>query len=275
MGALESGEDYELLFTVRKAHDGRLRAVRRAVGDVPITRIGVVTTGSRISIKTADGEQPLPEGYPALSMMPPTIISGSLVRKLAATCIAVIGFVLLYEVSVFDSRELNPVGEPNSVKVVDPTAPAAGARLEFTATAYCKGKTTASGVGVRTGIAASDPSILPVGSVVNISTHDVKYNGVYTIMDTGPAVQGRTLDLYMWSCHEALRFGRRPVELRVLRLGWNPAASTPKLRRSVVPEARGGAGPTSGSAAGTDRCAARRRGATGPGAYRPSSGLGR
>lgn len=159
-------------------------------------------------------------------MMPRTIISGSLVRKLAATCIAVIGFVLLYEVSVFDSRELNPVGEPNSVKVVDPTAPAAGARLEFTATAYCKGTTTASGVSVRTGIAASDPSILPVGSVVNISTHDVKYNGVYTIMDTGPAVQGRTLDLYMWSCHEALRFGRRPVELRVLRLGWNPAAST-------------------------------------------------
>jgi 3D (Asp-Asp-Asp) domain-containing protein len=156
-------------------------------------------------------------------MMPLTIISGSLVRKLAATCIAVIGFVLLYEVSVFDLRQSNPV------KVVDPTAPAAGARLEFTATAYCKGTTTASGVGVRTGIAASDPSILPVGSVVNISTHDVKYNGVYTIMDTGPAVQGRTLDLYMWSCHEALRFGRRPVELSVLRLGWNPAASTPSF----------------------------------------------
>jgi 3D (Asp-Asp-Asp) domain-containing protein len=159
-------------------------------------------------------------------MMPRTIISGSLVRKLAATCIAVVGFVLLYEVSVLDLRESNSL---RSVKAVDPTAPAAGARLEFTATAYCKGTTTASGVGVRTGIAASDPSILPVGSVVNISTHDVKYNGVYTIMDTGPAVQGRTLDLYMWSCHEALRFGRRPVELRVLRLGWNPAASTPSF----------------------------------------------
>ena len=159
-------------------------------------------------------------------MMPRTIISGSLVRKLAATCIAVVGFVLLYEVSVLDLRESNSL---RSVKVVDPTAPAAGARLEFTATAYCKGTTTASGVGVRTGIAASDPSILPVGSVVNISTHDVKYNGVYTIMDTGPAIQGRTLDLYMWSCHEALKFGRRPVELRVLRLGWNPAASTPSF----------------------------------------------
>ena len=63
MGALAGGEDYELLFTVRKAHEGRLRAVRRAAGDVPITRIGVVTRGSRISIRTAAGEQPLPEGY--------------------------------------------------------------------------------------------------------------------------------------------------------------------------------------------------------------------
>ena len=188
-------------------------------------------------------------------MMPLTIISGSLVRKLAATCIAVIGFVLLYEVSVFDLRQSNPV------EVVDPTAPAAGARLEFTATAYCKGTTTASGVGVRTGIAASDPSILPVGSVVNISTHDVKYNGVYTIMDTGPAVQGRTLDLYMWSCHEALRFGRRPVELRVLRFGWNPAASTPSFVDRLF-RRREAARVRSGSAARTDRCAARRRNAT-------------
>jgi thiamine-monophosphate kinase len=63
MGALESGEDYELLFTVRRAHEGRLRAVRRAIGDVPITRIGVVTKDSRISIRTAGEERPLPEGF--------------------------------------------------------------------------------------------------------------------------------------------------------------------------------------------------------------------
>jgi hypothetical protein len=56
-----------------------------------------------------------------------------------------------------------------------------------------------------------------------------RYNGVYTIMDTGPSVQGRVLDIYMWSCREALAFGRRPVEVTVLRLGWNPNASTPSL----------------------------------------------
>ena len=151
------------------------------------------------------------------------VISRSLGRKLGVMCLACVTFVLLYEVVMFDSRDAAPSG------MVDPTLPVAGARLLFSATAYCKGTTTASGVGVRTGIAASDPSILPVGSVVNISTDNAKYNGVYTIMDTGPRVQGRILDLYMWSCHEALAFGRRPVEITVLRLGWNPRDSTPSL----------------------------------------------
>ena len=151
------------------------------------------------------------------------VLSRSLGRKLAATCIAVAGFVLLLEVSMFDLRHTG-LAEP-----VDPTRPVAGARVAFTATAYCKGTTTASGVSVRTGIAAADPGILPVGSVVNVATDDPKYNGVYTIMDTGPRVQGRIIDVYIWSCHEALRFGRRPVEITVLRYGWNPSASTPSL----------------------------------------------
>ena len=151
------------------------------------------------------------------------VISRSLWRKLLVTLLAVVAFVLLYEVSMFDSRDARPVAP------VDPTAPAAGSRLLFSATAYCKGTTTASGVGVRTGIAASDPALLPVGSVINITTDTTKYNGVYTIMDTGPKIQGRVLDVYMWSCHEALAFGRKPVEITVLRLGWNPSASTPSL----------------------------------------------
>ena len=62
-GALQGGDDYELLFTVRKANEGRLRGVRRTVGNVPITRIGVVTREPRIAIRTADGERPLPEGF--------------------------------------------------------------------------------------------------------------------------------------------------------------------------------------------------------------------
>ncbi|HEX8030685.1 MAG TPA: hypothetical protein VF491_19570, partial [Vicinamibacterales bacterium] len=51
----------------------------------------------------------------------------------------------------------------------------------------------------------------------------------WTVMDTGPAVRGRSVDLYLWSCKEALDFGRRKVRLTVLRLGWNPENSIPGM----------------------------------------------
>ncbi len=168
-------------------------------------------------------------------------ISRSNGRKLTATFVAIAGFVLLYEVTTIDSVW------PWTAKAVDPTSPQPGSRMQFSATAYCKGQTTASGVGVRTGIAAADKALLPVGSVVSVTTDNTRYNGIYTVMDTGPAVQGRILDLYMWSCNEALAFGRKQIQVEVLRLGWNPNASTPSLidrifrrpaRRAVaVPEA--------------------------------------
>ena len=152
------------------------------------------------------------------------VLSRSNTRKLVVTCIAVGALMLVYEATTFDLLPWG--GQPGAV---DPAAPVPGARLDFSATAYCKGTTTASGAQVRTGIAAADDDILPVGSVVNVATDNAKYNGVYTIMDTGPKVQGRLLDLYMWSCHEALAFGRKPIQVTVLRLGWNPSASTPSL----------------------------------------------
>ncbi|MDA1184073.1 MAG: thiamine-phosphate kinase [Acidobacteria bacterium] len=61
--ALVGGDDYELLFTVRPAHRGRLRHVRRSLGDLPITQVGVVTKGRTLSVQTDDGPQPLPEGF--------------------------------------------------------------------------------------------------------------------------------------------------------------------------------------------------------------------
>ena len=152
------------------------------------------------------------------------ILSHSLWRKAVALVIAITGFVFLYETRTLDSpyEALH-----DFFRSADQPLP--GRKLNFAATAYCKGATTASGVTARTGVAAADPGLLPVGSVVNIATGDPKYNGVYTVMDTGPKVQGRLLDLYMWSCHEALRFGRRQVQVTVLRLGWDPKASSPSL----------------------------------------------
>jgi len=151
------------------------------------------------------------------------VLSRSLTRKLAATCGAVLGFVLLYEVTALDSKAT----AAHEVEVRETAWPRPGARLRFHATAYCKGTTTASGTAVRTGIAAADPLLLPVGSVIQVDSLSPRYNGIYTVMDTGPAVQGREIDIYMWNCNEALDFGRRSIAINVLRLGWNPKASAP------------------------------------------------
>jgi 3D (Asp-Asp-Asp) domain-containing protein len=159
-------------------------------------------------------------------------------RKFIITATAAVSFTLLYEVTTLDSRYAIGIAEQEELTA----KPAPGVRLRFTATAYCKGTTTASGVNVRTGIAAADPDLLPVGSVVQIDRLGDRYNGVYTVMDTGPKVHGRHLDIYIWNCNEALRLGRRRMLITVLRMGWNPQNSTPKLveqlfrqREAVLP----------------------------------------
>ncbi len=151
------------------------------------------------------------------------LISRSIGRKAIATTTAAVGFVLLYEATVMDSR--------NAARqtLEAPGQPAPGARLLFEATAYCKGTMTASGVNVRTGIAAADPDLLPVGSVIQVDRLSKDYDGIYTIMDTGPSVQGRHIDIYLANCNEALALGRRDMLITVLRLGWNPRATTPSL----------------------------------------------
>jgi 3D (Asp-Asp-Asp) domain-containing protein len=153
------------------------------------------------------------------------IISRSSWRKSFVTAIAAAAFVSLYETTILDSRYA-----ARQATARDPTPlPAPGSRLTYTATAYCKGMTTTSGVAVQTGVAAADPELLPIGSVVDIDSLPGGYNGIYTVLDTGPAVQGRQLDLYLWNCNEALAFGRRSIHVTVLRLGWNPRATTPSF----------------------------------------------
>ena len=153
------------------------------------------------------------------------------------TAVAAVGFVSLYEVTALDSKYVARFATLHEATAL----PMPGSRLAFSASAYCKGLVTASGVAVQSGVAAADPELLPVGSVVEIDSLPQKYNGIYTVMDTGPAVQGRLLDLYMWSCNEALQFGRKPIRLTVLRLGWNPRATTPSFlerffKRPAAPE---------------------------------------
>lgn len=153
------------------------------------------------------------------------IIVGSLWRKVLVTALAAAGFVSLYEVTMLDSQHMPWAPD----RTTEGLPPAPGSRLAFTVTAYCKGLVTQAGVAPQAGVAASDPAILPLGSVVELDFDDPRFDGIYSILDTGPAVQGREIDIYMWSCHEALAFGRRDASVTVLRLGWNPEAITPRF----------------------------------------------
>ena len=144
-------------------------------------------------------------------------------RKVLATAVAAIVLAFLFDVTVFDSRTAVRLAELRA----SGSKPEAGSQLRFTATFYCKGTTTASGAGVKNGMAAADPDLLPIGSVIRINSLGEKYDGIYTVMDTGPKVQGRHVDVYLWSCNEALQMGRRKMQLTVLRLGWNPQNSVP------------------------------------------------
>jgi thiamine-monophosphate kinase len=61
--AMAGGDDYELLFTVRPRHRGRLRGARRRIGDLPITRIGSVTRTPGVLWRDASGTHELPHGF--------------------------------------------------------------------------------------------------------------------------------------------------------------------------------------------------------------------
>lgn len=169
-------------------------------------------------------------------------------RRPVATLVGVVAIVVAYgSPDLRDSRFAARAG-----RVSDATgALQPGVQLPFTATAYCKGEVTAAGTAARTGIAAADPAILPLGSVVRIDQREPRYSGIWTVLDTGPAVRGREVDLYLWSCVEAIAFGRRPVRVTVLRLGWNPRDSAPgPVHRLLLQRESTSTGPSASPAPG-------------------------
>lgn len=84
----------------------------------------------------------------------------------------------------------------------------------FRATAYCLKGRTATGGGVRRGIVAADPRVLPLGTRIYLNAG--AYSGTYTVTDTGGVIKGRILDIWVPSCGEAIRFGRRSITVSVL-----------------------------------------------------------
>jgi 3D (Asp-Asp-Asp) domain-containing protein len=150
------------------------------------------------------------------------VLAHSARGKVLVGAVAAVVMFLIYEASIIDPRAITYAGAGILSRP--------GERADFVATAYCKGQTTASGARVKAGVAAADPEFLPLGSVISVDGVADRYRGIYTVLDTGPKIKGRRLDLYIWSCHEALDFGKRSVEVTVLRLGWNPKNTAASLK---------------------------------------------
>lgn len=105
------------------------------------------------------------------------------------------------------SLSLVPSDKPDSSAVVAPPKP-------FVATAYSLRGRTASGRFVKKGLIAADRRVLPLGTRVHVRAGS--YSGEYLVADTGGAVRGRKIDIWMPSSREALRFGRQKVKLTIL-----------------------------------------------------------
>lgn len=88
--------------------------------------------------------------------------------------------------------------------------------MSFRATAYCKGTVTAAGMAPAQGMVAADPAVLPLGSRIRLTGLTARYDGDYVVRDTGAAVRGRRIDLYIRDCREAVKFGRRTASVSIL-----------------------------------------------------------
>ena len=89
--------------------------------------------------------------------------------------------------------------------------------MSMEATAYLPGDgdgygITATGIPATYGVAAVDPSVIPLGSRLYIPGY-----GEAIAADTGGAIYGYRIDLCMESYSEAMNFGRRNVTVYVLR----------------------------------------------------------
>lgn len=79
---------------------------------------------------------------------------------------------------------------------------------------------TRSGTKARPGVVAVDPKVIPLGSKLYVEYLDgSKDYGFASAEDTGGAIKGNKIDLFMESTKAALRFGRRNVRVYILEYG--------------------------------------------------------
>ncbi len=71
---------------------------------------------------------------------------------------------------------------------------------------------TASGIPVRKGVVAVDPTLIPLGTKLHVPGY-----GASIAADVGAAIKGRIIDLWFPTTAKAREWGRRTVTITVYR----------------------------------------------------------
>lgn len=123
-------------------------------------------------------------------------------------------FVALCITIIFNpSPVLAPVIIPEVVQEYQESEPPEPEPMTFTATAYTwTGYRTATGTWPSRGTVAVDPRVIPTGTKLWVEGY-----GEAVAADTGGAIIGNRIDLYMDSKDECLQWGRRKVEVQIRR----------------------------------------------------------
>lgn len=102
------------------------------------------------------------------------------------------------------------------------------------ATAFTRARQdTAAGTDAHEGIVAADPSVLLLGTRIRITGTD-GHDGEYLVTDTGAAVKGRHIDIYLASEAEAKQFGVKTVRVQIREIGAGKADARNKDDATVA-----------------------------------------
>ena len=89
-------------------------------------------------------------------------------------------------------------------------------------TASCIRGKTQSGTPNDESSVAADVRVFPLGSRLHVDFVDDAQDGTYTVRDTGGAIKGNRLDIFLADCAAAKRFGRQKATVRVMERGQAP-----------------------------------------------------
>ncbi|MDD3766838.1 MAG: G5 domain-containing protein [Eubacteriales bacterium] len=89
--------------------------------------------------------------------------------------------------------------------------------ITASASAYCIKGRTATGIPTKVGVVAVDPKVIPLGSRLYIEAADGSWTyGNAIAADTGGAIKGNKVDLYVETYSEAINFGIRKAKVYIL-----------------------------------------------------------